>query len=154
VVIIPLFFARQDTLTPVLNDVAAFVLNVALIPLLMPVCGLGGIALAAALAKSAKVLALLALFARRVPAFRLAPLKPFLLQMLAASLATGGALALFASLGLGWGDGAVDLALYLATGALLGIAVFLGSAYLLRVSELRDLMARGQGWLRSRRSRS
>jgi murein biosynthesis integral membrane protein MurJ len=154
VIIIPFFFARQDTLTPVLTDVAAFALNVALIPLLMPLVGLGGIALAAALAKGAKVLALLVLFSRRVPDFRLAPLKPFSLQMLAASLATVGTLALFSSLGPGWGDGMVALTLYLSAGALLGIAVFFGSAYLLRVGELRDLTARGQSWLRARRSGS
>lgn len=152
VVIIPFFFARQDTLTPVLTDVAAFVLNVALIPLLMPVFGLGGIALAAALAKAVKVMALLALFARHVPTFRLAPLGSFSLQMLAASLATAGALILFSSLGLGRDDGMVGLALYLAAGALVGISVFVGSAYLLRVGELRDLRARGRDWFRTRRS--
>jgi len=81
VVVIQFFFARQDTLTPVLADIAAFVLNVALIPLLMPTLGLGGIALAAALAKAAKVLALLLLFGRQVPVFRLAALGPFAAQM-------------------------------------------------------------------------
>jgi putative peptidoglycan lipid II flippase len=74
VIVVPFFFARQDTLTPVVADVVAFALNVALIPLLMAAFGLGGIALAAALAKAVKVMALLILFGRRVPAFRARPL--------------------------------------------------------------------------------
>ena len=66
--------------------VAIMVAVVALIPLLMPAIGLGGIALAAAIAKAAKVLALLLFFERKVTTFRLASLGPFALPMAVASL--------------------------------------------------------------------
>ncbi|HFD39463.1 MAG TPA: murein biosynthesis integral membrane protein MurJ [Anaerolineae bacterium] len=143
VVVVQFFFARQDTLTPVLSDAAAFALNVALIPPLMAVLGLGGIALAAAVAKGLKVLALLFLFGRRVPAFRPAALGPFLGQMLGAGLATAAVLlalqAVAARFDLdGWGA----LAAYLALAGALGGGVFAGAAFLLRVEEVRDLARR------------
>ena len=149
VVVIQFFFARQDTLTPVLTDVAAFVLNVVLIWRLMPTFGLGGIALAAALAKGAKVLALLLLFAWRVPAFRPASLLPFLAKMAVASLATAGVLLLVAPLGrqLAYGRGIIALALYLAAAALSGGGAFFLAAYLCRVDEVRDVWRQGRRWL-------
>jgi peptidoglycan biosynthesis protein MviN/MurJ (putative lipid II flippase) len=127
----------------VIADVAAFALNVALIPLLMAVYGLGGIALAAAVAKALKVLALLILFGRRVPSFRLRALGPFAGQMLLASLA---ATAMLLALQLAQGRflspsgaGLVALLAYLAVGGLLGGGVFYIAAYLLRVDEVRSL---------------
>ncbi|HSR30530.1 MAG TPA: murein biosynthesis integral membrane protein MurJ, partial [Anaerolineae bacterium] len=98
-IVIQFFFARQDTLTPVLTDVGAFVLNVALIPLLMALFGLGGIALAAAVAKGLKIVLLLALFGRQVSEFRLRSLGPFAGQVVLASLAAAIALIAFWALG-------------------------------------------------------
>lgn len=122
VVVIQFFFARQDTLTPVATDLVAFALNVALIPPLMGALGLGGIALAAAVAKAAKVLALLFLFGRRVPQFRLSSLGPFAGRLALASLVCGAALLAYASLypGLGESLGWIGLLAYLAGGGLLG----------------------------------
>lgn len=149
VVVVQFFFARQNTLTPVLTDVVAFALNVALIPPLMAVWGLGGIALAAAVAKALKVLLLLFLFGRQMLAFRLRSLGPFAGQMLLASLAA--TVALLAVLGLGrslaYEGGLFALVLYLAAGGVAGGVTFLFVAYLLKVQEIRDLWQRGRTWL-------
>jgi putative peptidoglycan lipid II flippase len=156
VVVIQFFFARQDTLTPVIVDVLSFAVNVALIPLLMPLWGLGGIALAAAAAKALKVLALLALFGWRVPAFRLAALAPFALKMLLAALATGGALLAFLALGPApvESQGLVSQALYLAAGGAVGGGVFVLAAGLLRVREMGELWQQGRHLVRRRMGRS
>jgi putative peptidoglycan lipid II flippase len=149
VIVIQFYFARQDTLTPVLADVAAFVLNVALIPPLMAALGLGGIALAVAVAKALKVLALLILFGQRVPAFRLGPLGPFVLQMALASLATAAALLGVLALGqnLAEARGPIALGAYLVAAAVVGGGTFVLAAYLLRVEEVRNLWQRSRAWL-------
>jgi putative peptidoglycan lipid II flippase len=140
VIVIQFFFARQDTLTPVIADVAAFVLNVALIPPLMAAFGLGGIALAAALAKAAKVVALLFIFGRRVSAFRLAALGPFALRMGVASLAAAGVLVAVLVIGQNLDlDGFIALAAYLVVGGVLGGGAFFIAAYLASVEEVRQL---------------
>jgi putative peptidoglycan lipid II flippase len=152
VIVIQFFFARQDTLTPVLADVVTFALDVALIPLLMAPFGLGGIALAAAIAKAVKVLALLFLFERRVPAFRFASLLPFAGQMALAVAATAAVLIALRPLGtaLATGRGLVGLLLYLAAGGLLGGLTFLAAAHLLRVDELGELWQRLRLWWQAR----
>ena len=148
VVVIQFFFACQDTLTPVITDVVAFVLNVALIPPLMALYGLGGIALATTVAKTLKVLALLILFRRRAPTFRLANLGPFAGQMALASLLTAAALLAFSLLAAGSGDGGgfVTQAVYLAAAGIVGGGTFLAAAYLLKVDEIRELWQRGRAW--------
>jgi putative peptidoglycan lipid II flippase len=150
VIVIQFYFARQDTLTPVIADVAAFALNVALIPPLMAALGLGGIALATTVAKTLKVLALLLLFGRRVPAFRLAALGPFAGQMALASLAAVAALLGFLSVGhpLGSDPNLFSQSLYLAIGGIVAAAAFILVAYVARVNEIRDLVQRGYAWCR------
>jgi len=152
VIVVQFFFARQDTLTPVITDVAAFVLNVALIPPLMAVFGLAGIALAAALSKALKDLVLLALFGRRVPAFRLRSLGSFAGQVGLASAAAAAALLAVLALGQAWADerGPGALILYLAAGAAVGGGVFFLAAYLLKVDEVRGLWKRTWAWFRTR----
>ncbi len=157
VVIVQFFYARQDTLTPVIADMVTFALNVALIPPLMAVCGLGGIALAATIAKTVKVLSLLLLFRRRIPAFRLKPLAPFTGQMVLASLSAAG---VFLALGqaqdqfLLAGDPGltghpVILAAHLVVSGLLGGGVFYAVAYWLRVDEMHLLQQRAAAWCRA-----
>jgi murein biosynthesis integral membrane protein MurJ len=152
VVVIQFFFARQDTLTPVLADVAAFALNVALLLLLTPVLGLGGIALAAAVAKAAKVLALLVLFARRVPAFRLAPLGVFGARLLMAALAAAAVLwaAEPVLVRLGREGGLVRLSGQLVAGAVLGGGTFYLVAYLAGIDDLRQAGRLARAWVRDR----
>jgi putative peptidoglycan lipid II flippase len=149
VVVVQFFFARQNTLTPVLTDVAAFALNVALIPPLMAVWGLGGIALAAAVAKALKVLLLLFLFGRQVLAFRLRSLGPFVGQMLLSSVAATVALLAILVLGrsLAYDGGLFALMAYLAAGGVAGGGTFFFVAYLLKVQEIRELWRRGRSWL-------
>lgn len=148
VVVIQFYFARQNTLTPVLADVAAFALNVALIPPLMSFFELGGIALATTVAKTLKVLALLLLWGRQVPAFHLAALGPFAGQMLVASLTTAVVLLTFLPFGQGAadGEGPVGQVAYLAGGGLLGGGTFLLAAGLLRVEEICALWRRAWAW--------
>ena len=147
VIVVQFFFARQDTLTPVITDVAAFLVNVILIPLLMPAFGLGGIALAAAVARSLRVLALLFLFGRKVPAFRLGSFLPFAGQMVVAALATAAALAGLAVLGSDLqSQGLVGLVAALSLAAVVGAGVFLVTSYLLRVQEIRRLWRRARAW--------
>jgi putative peptidoglycan lipid II flippase len=154
VVVIQFFFARQDTLTPVIVEVITFVINVALIPLAVIPFGLGGIALAAATAKAIKVLALLFLFGRRVPAFRLGSLVPFAGKMLVASLATAALLAAWLQWGPRLGDGGfISLIVALTAGAALGGGTFFAVSYLLKVYELRDLWHRGRAWTMARISK-
>jgi putative peptidoglycan lipid II flippase len=152
VVVIQFFFARQDTLTPVLADVAAFGLNVALIAVLSPGLGLSGIALAAALAKGVKVLGLLALFQRRVPAFRLGALAPLAVQAGLAGLAAAAVLVASATLAQerAMAGGPLLLVAYLALAAALGGGAFFFVAWLLGVAEVRDLVRRVGALLHAR----
>jgi murein biosynthesis integral membrane protein MurJ len=147
VIVIQFYFAQQDTITPVLTDVAAFIVNVAFIPILMPFFGLGGIALAAALSKALKVLILVLLFGRRVPAFRIRTLGPFAAKM------TGASLVMVLLLGLLVGTtqwlsngGTIQQMIYLATTAMVGGIGFLITAYILKVDELRILWQERRKW--------
>jgi putative peptidoglycan lipid II flippase len=150
VVVIQFYFARQDTLTPVIADIAAFVLNVALIPPLMSMFGLGGIALAVTVAKGLKVLALLVLFGRHVHEFRFVSLLPFAAQMVVASLALAATLWAFLLLGgsLAESPGMIALIAYLAAAGVLGGLCFLLVTFVLRVEEVRTLWYRSWAWCR------
>jgi murein biosynthesis integral membrane protein MurJ len=147
VIVVQFHFARQDTLTPVLADLVAFGLNVALIPALMAALGLGGIALAAAIAKTLKVLALLAFFQRKVPAFRLASLGRFAGKMVLAALVATAVLVGFTELTPSPSSASPGAwAAYVAGGGLLGGSAFAAAAHLLGVDEIRDLWQRGRAW--------
>jgi murein biosynthesis integral membrane protein MurJ len=150
VIVVQFYFARQDTLTPVITDIAAFLLNVVLIPPLMAALGLGGIALAVAIAKGLKVFVLLFIYGRRVPEFRLSSLGPFAGQMALASLATALALWAFLLLGEGLvdGQGMIGLIAYLSAAGVLGGFAFFLVAYFLKVEEVRSLWQRGWTWSR------
>ena len=114
----------------------------------MATFGLGGIALAVAVAKGLKVLVLLFIFGRRVPEFRLAPFGPFTGQMVLASLATAATLWAFLRFGedLAGSKGLVALIVYLATAGVLGGAAFFLTSYLFKVEEIRVLWRRGWAW--------
>jgi murein biosynthesis integral membrane protein MurJ len=155
VIVIQFYFARQDTLTPVIADILTFILNILLIPPLMGVFGLGGIALAVAVAKAVKVLALLVIFGHRVRTFRLALLWPFAGQVALASLATALALVAWSLLGQSLtGQGLLALLVYLSGAAVLGGGAFVLTAYLLKVDEARHLPRLVFDWASSQLRRS
>lgn len=147
IVVVRFFYARQDTLTPVLADVAAFALNVSLIPPLMAMWGLGGIAAATAVAKTAKVVALLVLFGRRVPGFAVRRLGPFAGQIALAALAAAAVVAGVRLAGPRLGSGPLAEMATLAAAGLLGGGAFAVATYLLKVEEMRGLVERGRAWL-------
>ncbi|HNS51465.1 MAG TPA: murein biosynthesis integral membrane protein MurJ [Anaerolineae bacterium] len=156
IIIIQFFFARQDTMTPVLADVVSFVLNIALIPLLLQGIGLGGIALAAALAKAAKVFTLLILFGRKVPAFRLPALGRFGCKVSIASLTATAALLAWVRLAgaAASAGGLAVLAVYLFVGGLLAGGVFLLAVHLLGVEEPANAWRLAWRWCHARRGRA
>ena len=65
------FYARQDTVTPVVAAVAAVAINTTLAVILVGPLGLPGIALAIAIAAWVEALALLVILYRRLPHFEL-----------------------------------------------------------------------------------
>jgi murein biosynthesis integral membrane protein MurJ len=156
VIVVPFFFARQDTLTPVVADIATFVLNVILIPPLMSLFGLGGIALAVALAKAGKVLALLVLYRRRVPEFRLVSLGLFAGQMMLASLAAGAVLLAYSRLSASVVSvhGFIAQVVYLGAAGLLAAIAYSVAAYLLKVDEIRLVWQHVLAWKQSLGSRA
>jgi putative peptidoglycan lipid II flippase len=84
------FYARQDTLTPVLAAVAAVAVNTTLAIALVGPFGLSGIALAIAIAAWVETGLLLAVLRRRVPILRLRELGRVAVEALTGSLVAGG----------------------------------------------------------------
>jgi putative peptidoglycan lipid II flippase len=83
------FYARQDTLTPVLVAVAAVVANTTLAVVLVGPLGLGGIALAIALAAWMEALVLLVILWTRVDGLRLADLSRVGFQAIVGTVVAG-----------------------------------------------------------------
>ena len=83
------FYARQDTLTPVLAAVAAVALNSSLAIVLVGPLGLGGIALAIALAAWMEAMLLVVVLRRRVSHLRLRGLGRVALEAIAGTLVAG-----------------------------------------------------------------
>jgi putative peptidoglycan lipid II flippase len=83
------FYARQDTVTPVVAAIAAVVVNSTLAALLVGPLGLPGIALAIAIAAWIEALALLAILYRRVMHFELRGLARVATEAVAGSAAAG-----------------------------------------------------------------
>ena len=83
------FYARQDTVTPVLAAIAAVVINCTLAVVLVGPLGLPGIALAIAIAAWIEALALIIILARRLPQFELAGLGRVGLEATAGSVVAG-----------------------------------------------------------------
>lgn len=83
------FYARQDTATPVVAAVAAVAINTTLAIILVKPLGLGGIALAIAIAAWLEALALIVVLRRRLPLFPLAGMGRVAIESVAGSLAAG-----------------------------------------------------------------
>ena len=130
------FFARQDTVTPLVLAVASAGLNILLGVLLMGPMGAGGLALANSVAISLEVLALLLILRRRLDGIEGRRILGALGRVLAAAAAMGVAVGAAQAAAEASGLGALPT---LAAGALVGLAVYVGAGLLLGVPALRWL---------------
>jgi putative peptidoglycan lipid II flippase len=130
------FFARQDTVTPLLVATGSAVVNVALGIWLMGPLGHGGLALANSLAVSAEVLVLLLILRRRLGGVEGWQTMHALGRVVAATFLMGVAVAGVLALGQRAGMGAFWLA---AVGGAVGVLVYLVAGLLLGVRALRWL---------------
>jgi putative peptidoglycan lipid II flippase len=137
------FYARQDTLTPVLAAVAAVVINTTLAIILVGPMGLDGIALAIAIAAWVEAVALVVILERRIRLFRSAGLVRVGAEALAGTLLASflgyGALLLSQFL-LGTDPTTLGLVLQIAvTSAVFG-AGYLAASLVLRIPELPSIV--------------
>lgn len=137
------FYARQDTVTPVIAGIAAVVLNTTLSVALAGPLGLPGVALAIALGAWLELGALLIVFKRRVPELTIRPVLLVFVRSLAAALAAAavvfalrGGLALVGPLE----PGLVGLAIRMAVTGGIGLAAFALLAAVLRIPELPSIV--------------
>lgn len=128
------FYAMKDTVTPFMVAGLALVTNLGLALYLRGPLGVGGLALANAIAFTAQVLILLLLLSRRIDGVDGRDLLDGLLRMGASALVMAGALLLVLN-GLA-GQRPVVIA---AVGLAVGASVYLGMVYLLRVREAREV---------------
>lgn len=133
------FYARQDTLTPVLAALAVVGLDAALALAFVGPLGLSGLALAIAIGAWVEALALATLLRRRIPELVFTPVVATAARSLPAALGAG-AVAWAAEQGtramLGPGDALVMLLVRAAAAAASGGLVYLALSAVLRIPEL------------------
>ncbi len=130
------FFAQQDTVTPLLVAAAWGAVNVALGVLLMGPLGHAGLALANSLAVSAEVLTLLLILRRRWGGVEGRQMLSATFRVIVATLLMG----VIVTAVVGWGQRTSAGALWtVATGGVVGTAVYVGAGLLLGVQALRWL---------------
>lgn len=138
--VVPMFFAYQDTRSPVIASATNLVFFAAVSLLLMGPFEHVGIAMGLSAAGAAQLFMLLALLRRRVGRLGLRAVVIGGARISAAAAAMGAALWCVARLG-AWERGATGMNVAVLLGALAaGATVFLGAAALLRSPELRELM--------------
>jgi putative peptidoglycan lipid II flippase len=139
------YYAMKDTTTPLLMTVINIVVNVVLAILLAPSLGINGLALANSIATLAEAALLLFVLAPRAR-LRLGGLSVSTLRHLAASLSMGVAMFVFIRVT----NLPLDLELDPPKGLLLaqtaiatafGVAVYVASSSLFRVTELQEIVA-------------
>jgi putative peptidoglycan lipid II flippase len=130
------FFARQDTVTPLLIATGSAVVNIALGLWLMGPLGHGGLALANSLAVSAEVLTLLLILRRQLGGVEGRQTVRTLGRVSVATLLMGFAVAGVLALGQRAGVGAFWV---VAVGGVTGASVYVGAGLLLGVQALRWL---------------
>jgi putative peptidoglycan lipid II flippase len=137
------FYARQDTLTPVLAAIGAVVINTSLAIVLVGPYGLPGIALAIAIAAWLEALALLVILDRRLPHFRAIGLTGIGIESLAASAVSSafgiGALTVMQDL-LGVSPGRIALIVQIAVVSAVFAAVYAAVSLVLRIPELPSIV--------------
>jgi len=139
-VLVPNFFARKDTRTPVYTAGGSLLVNVALNFLLVPRLGVVGLALAGSISAWCNVTALYAILARR-GFYRLTPLVLSRIARIVAAAAFMGAVLWYAMpYGTDWYSGSVAqrVASVAALVALGGLA-FLAAAFALRAIDRRTI---------------
>jgi len=138
------FYARQDTVTPVVAAIAAVAINSTLAFILIGPLGLPGLALAIAIAAWIEALALLAILYRRLPHFELRGLARVGAEALAGSAAAGG-VAFFADRAardvLGAEPGRLILVVEVAVVGLAFGLVYAAVSLALRIPELPSIVA-------------
>jgi putative peptidoglycan lipid II flippase len=137
------FYARQDTVTPVIAAIAAVAINCTLAILLVGPYGLPGIALAIAIAAWLEAIALLAILYRRLPHFELSGLGRVALEAVLGS-AVAGVVASWVLGGVGgaFGDepGRVLLIVQVAVASVAFGLVYAGLSLALRIPELPSIV--------------
>ncbi len=137
-IVLRAFYALHETLRPVLINLVTLSLNLALSFVLIGWLAQGGLALAISISVVAEALALVLLLQAYLPSFDWASLAATVGKCALASAAMGAALYAFVHASNGWLnlEAVGPRALQLAGGLAIGGLVYLGSAAVLRVSEL------------------
>ncbi len=137
------FYARQDTITPVLAAIGAVIVNTSLAIVLVGPYGLQGIALAIAVAAWLEALALLAILDHRLPDFRAVHLAGVSLASIAGTAVASafGVGALLVSKGVfGAEPGRLVLVVQIAVVSAVFAAVYAAVSLVLRIPELPSIV--------------
>lgn len=137
------FYARQDTVTPVLAAIGAVALNSTLSVVLAGPLGLPGVAAAIAAGAWLELATLLLVFRRRVPELAVSPVALIAVRSLVATVAaTGVAFALRGGLALIGADepGRVEIVLRMTVAGGAALLVYLLLAAALRIPELPSIV--------------
>lgn len=138
------FYAYQDTRTPVKISVAAVVLNIAVSLVLMRFLGVGGLALGTTIAMTVNMIVLMELLRRRLGPMGFGRLLRSFLRILAAAGVMGLAVWGMDGLLADWvAVGNLGLGVRVGAGIAAGVVVYVGGAVLARIPELaeaRDMM--------------
>ena len=137
------FYARQDTVTPVVAAVGAVAINCTLAVILVGPFGLPGIAVAIAIAAWIEAIALLAILYRRLPHFELSGLARVAVESVVGSAIAGavatGALGVVQG-ALGTAPGRPTLVVEVALVSLAFGLVYAGLSLALRIPELPSIV--------------
>ena len=133
------FYAYQDTRTPVKISVVAVVLNIAVSLALMRFLGVGGLALGTTIAMTVNMIVLMELLRRRLGPMGFGRLLRSFLRILAAAGIMGLAVWGVDGLLVGWVEvGNLGLGARVAAGMAAGVVVYVGSAALGGIRELDE----------------
>ena len=129
------FFARQDTVTPLIIAVIFGVINILLALLLMRGMGHGGLALANSLAITAEVIALLVVLRRRIDGVDEAAILATFGRSLVASVVMAGVIYGIIALG----SSALPTLVLVSVAGLVGVVVYIAAGLLLGMRTLSEL---------------
>jgi putative peptidoglycan lipid II flippase len=129
------FYAQKDTVTPLLTSLVSMGINLGLAWLLyQTILGVGGLALSNGVAVTVEVLIMLFIANRRLHGIEAKNIMNTLIRTLLAAGAMGLAVLSFIFF-----FGQIPPVLIIAVGGALGLTVYLGTGWLLRIEEIRLL---------------